>query len=280
MLVNNKNNPLVSIIIPTYNSENFIEPTIKSVLVQSYQNFEIIIIDDSSTDNTIRILTRLRKEDNRINYYKIPHSGRPSIPRNFGINKAKGDLIAFLDSDDLWIKEKLKNQVEIIKKQPEFIFLYSMSITFGKVNLLSPKYELLPLPFRAARSKKDLLKLGNTIPLSSTLIKTDILKEIGGFDEDPELQIEDYDLWIRLSEKGEFKFIPRIFVYYRIHDSQFSEDWETRKRRLEYLKVKRDLELPDYKFYRNKSFVLLLFRNIIHFKIFLFYKIIGFVKNV
>ena len=274
-----KKKPFVSVIIPTYNAERFVKEAINSVLNQTYQNFEIIVIDDSSTDNTKNILEELHKKENRILYYSIPHSGRPSIPRNYGIKKSTGDLIAFLDADDFWTKQKLQIQVDVFEDHPDLIFIYSMSITYGQVNLFSPNYELLPLPFRAAKNWTDLIQIGNTIPLSSILIRSNILKETGGFDEDPELQVEDYDLWIRLSDKGEFKFIPRILVYYRVHELQFSADWETKKRRLEYMGKKRDLTLPKYKYYRNKNFLIMFLRNIIHFKFYLLYKLVGYFEN-
>lgn len=263
--MNSNFNPLVSIIIPAYNSEKFIEQAIKSVQNQTYSNFEVIVIDDGSTDNTNSVVRSISEQDDRINCYKIEPSHRPSVPRNYGIRKAKGKFIAFLDSDDLWSKDKLQRQLKIFRQNPKIIFVYSMSITFGDVNLFSPFYELLPLPFRAARSRDDLIQIGNTIPLSSVIVKTDKLKTIGGFDEDPQLQVEDYDLWLRLSELGDFIFIPRIDTYYRIHSAQFSADWETRKKRLKYLAKKRGINLPDYKYYRKRNKLLLLFRNKIHF---------------
>jgi glycosyltransferase involved in cell wall biosynthesis len=273
--------PLVSVIIPTYNSSKYIEETINSVLNQSYQNFEIIVIDDSSTDKTISLLKILSESDSRISYYEIKHSGMPSTPRNYGINKAKGDLIAFLDSDDIWTENKLQEQLKYFQKFQDTIFVYSMSVTFGAVNFLSPNYEVLPLLFKAAKSKEDLKKKGNSITCSSVLVKSEALKKINGFDEDPKLKaVEDYDLWIRLSELGKFYFIPRIHVKYRVHKSQTSSSWEIKQNRLLYLAQKRNIELPKYKFYRNKGFVFRLVRNTIHFSTFVWIRLVSkFSKN-
>lgn len=271
--------PLISVIIPCFNSEKYIEDTLKSVLNQSYQNFEIIVVDDESTDNSYQIVKQMALNDNRIKNYKITHSGRPSVPRNFGIEKAAGSLIAFLDSDDLWTKEKLKYQLKYLENNPDISFVYSMSITFGDVNLFSERYELFPLPFRAARIKEDLILIGNTIPLSSVLIRKEVLEKAGGFDEDPEQKLEDYDMWLKLSETEKFHFISRIHVYYRIHTQQFSSDWENREKSLRYLAEKRKIKLPQYKFYRRKGFLLLIIRNLIHLKIFLIYKLIGYIEN-
>ncbi|MBT8385958.1 MAG: glycosyltransferase family 2 protein [Ignavibacteria bacterium] len=100
--MNNNFNPLVSVIIPAYNSEKFIGQAIESVQKQTYSNLEVIVIDDGSTDNTISVVRSISEQDDRINCYKIEPSHRPSVPRNYGIDKAKGKFIAFLDSDDLW----------------------------------------------------------------------------------------------------------------------------------------------------------------------------------
>lgn len=179
-----KNNPLVSVIIPAYNVEKFIGETLCSVLNQTYNNFEIIVVDDSSTDQTASVVNKFIQTDNRIKYFKIDHVGQPAIPRNFGISKANGELIAFLDSDDLWGKNKLAEQVLFLEKNPDLIFAYSMSVTFGDVNLFSPFYEVLPLLNKAAKTKEDFLRKGNSITCSSVLIKSEFLKKVNGFDED------------------------------------------------------------------------------------------------
>ena len=156
------------------------------------------------------------------------------------------------------------------------IFVYSMSVTFGDVNLLSPFYEVLPLLHKAAVTRGDLLSKGNSITCSSVLIKSEFLKKVNGFDEDPKLKaVEDYDLWLRLSELGKFGFIPRIHTYYRVHSSQSSSDWETKQKRLEYLSKKRNIVLPKYRFYRNKSFPIRIARNCIHFLTFLYVRFLS-----
>lgn len=262
---------LVSVIIPTFNSSKFIRETIESVLKQTYSNFEIIVVDDGSNDNTISILNELALQDNRISYFQIEHSGMPAVPRNFGIRKSQGDFVAFLDSDDLWVKNKLGKQIEEFEKHPDYIFLYSMSVTFGNVNIFSPHYEVLPLLHKYVKNKNELITIGNTITCSSVLIKKEALQKLNGFDEDEKLKaIEDYDLWIRLSELGVFGFIPRIQVFYRIHGNQSSADWQTKQNRVKYLAEKRNLNLPVYKYYRNKGSVFLFARNVVHYLNYLF----------
>lgn len=268
-------NPLVSVIITTFNVESYIEETIKSVINQTYTKFEIIVVDDSSNDKTLEMVERIARSEERIKYYKIEHAGRPSIPRNFGISKAAGELIAFLDGDDVWSKDKLIEQVTFIENHPEYILVYSMSITYG-VNLFSVQYEVLPLLYKAARSYDDLITKGNSITCSSVLIKKSLLEKAGGFDEDPQLAVEDYDLWIRLSRLGSFGFIPRIHVYYRIHKYQFSSDWETKQKRIDYLASKRGLTIRTYKYVRNRGFIFLFARNILHYSTYLWVRCLQF----
>ena len=110
---------LISIVIPTFNSSKYLSQTIETALNQTYKNTEIIIVDDNSTDNTIKIIKNYQKKNSKIKFYKIKNkkntgSGSGSKPRNIGIKKSKGKYIAFLDSDDLWDKNKLQRQMETI----------------------------------------------------------------------------------------------------------------------------------------------------------------------
>ncbi|MCH7827872.1 MAG: glycosyltransferase [Bacteroidetes bacterium] len=279
--MNNKNTPLISVVIPAFNSGKFIRETIESVLNQSCKDFEIIVVDDESTDNTVSILKDLSNKDKRINYYQIPHNGRPSVPRNYGVEKSNGEFVAFLDADDIWVKNKLEKQISEFEKHPDYILVYSMSVTFGDVNLFSPYYEVLPLLHKVCRTKKELINRGNSITCSTVLIKKECFQKVGGFDEDIKLKaVEDYDLWIRLSEIGQFGFVPRIHTYYRIHRKQFSSDWQTKQNRVKYLSDKHGWNLPEYKYYRNKGFLILLIRNIIHYLNFLSVKILERVENI
>ncbi len=273
------NPPLVSVIIPCYNSEKFISDTIRSVLNQSYHNFEIILIDDGSTDKTIKLIQGFAENDSRIKLFTTEHSGRPSVPRNFGVKKSRGEYLAFLDSDDLWTKEKLKYQLEVLVNNPQVSLVYSMCFTFGKASFFSQMSELLPLPLRAARNREDFIKIGNTIPLSSVMVRKQAFEDAGGFDEDPNDKLEDYGLWLEISKTNNFRFIPRIHVYYRIHENQFSADWESKEKSLKYLAQKKNLSLNIYKYYRRKGLLFLLVRNSIHYLTYITYKLIGYFEN-
>lgn len=255
--------PQISVIITTYNCAAFVENTIESAVNQTYRNKEIIIVDDGSDDSTRTQIEKLADKYKEFQCYFLEHTGSPAKVRNYGISKSKGNYIAFLDGDDVWVKNKLSIQVKKLAQNPGCVLAYSMSVTFGDVNYFSPYYEVLPLLHRAARTRDELVK-GNVITNSSVLVKADVLKESGWFDEDPLLKVEDYELWLRLGEKGNYLFIPRILVRYRIHGNQFSGNWTKKQENLQYLAKKKNIPIPPYSFYRNKNIFIRIIRNSLH----------------
>ena len=110
-------NALVSIITPSYNSAKFIAETIQSVQNQTYKNWEMIIVDDGSSDETESVVLSIIQNDNRIQFYKLTQNSGPAVARNTGIEKAKGNYIAFLDSDDLWKPQKLEKQLLFMEEE-------------------------------------------------------------------------------------------------------------------------------------------------------------------
>ena len=116
------NTELVSVIIPTYNSEMFIKRTVYSVLNQTYKNLEVILIDDCSQDNTRDVIKMISKYDNRIRYFFQEKNQGAAVARNIGIRKARGRYLSFLDSDDLWLPEKLYKQVQVLKAGHPFVY--------------------------------------------------------------------------------------------------------------------------------------------------------------
>ena len=122
--------PKVSIIMPTYNRDAYIRETIASILDQTYQNWELIIVDDGSDDNTKAIVEEI--DDNRIEFYTVEHMGSPNKIRGIGLEKAIGELIAFMDSDDLWAKQKLEKQVIALQQYPGAGFSLTGGYNFKK----------------------------------------------------------------------------------------------------------------------------------------------------
>lgn len=199
--------PLVSIITPTYNSSKFIIQTVQSVLNQTFDNFEHIIVDDCSTDNTWDILLELQKKDSRIKIERMRENSKAALTRNHGIKLAKGKYIAFLDSDDLWEPNKLEIQVQFMQNtQCAFSFSnYRMIDEDGKdLNRLVKCPKVI--------SYKDLLK-NTTIGCLTVMLDTEKL----GKPIMPNLQPEDTALWLKILRKGEKAYcIQEVLASYRI----------------------------------------------------------------
>jgi len=207
------NFPLVSVIVATYNRANFLCETIDSILCQTYKNFELIVVDDGSTDNTEEAVKLYI--DSRLKYIKTDNWGGPARPRNIGINESRGEYIAFCDDDDIWITNKLEKQVIAIDNS-KYGMVFSMQKQFGDLSIFSKDYGIGPLPFKVNTSAKNLLKT-NCIPFSSVMVEKLLLSEIGGFDERRSfIAIEDNDLWIRVSKKTKILFIDRVLVLHRV----------------------------------------------------------------
>ena len=213
------NKPLFSVIIPTYNSSKTITKTVFSVLNQNYQNFEIILVDDGSTDNTVSNVELI--SDSRIKIFKIKRSGGPAKPRNYGINKSKSNWICFLDSDDLWENNKLETLSKSIKKYNFDILCHNEYIQ--KSNKITiAKYG----PFKK-EFYKSLLIEGNSLSTSATMLsKKFLLKNNLKFNESYKfVSVEDYDLWMLFAKKiANFLFINNILSTYIIHDKGISQN--------------------------------------------------------
>ena len=192
----------VSIIIPTYNRAYLVGRAINSILNQTFQDFEIIVVDDGSTDNTEDVVKRLG--NGSINYIKHKENKGRSAARNSGIKAAKGEFIAFQDSDDEWLPEKLEKQIEAFKNVlPEIGGVYT-----GFWRIESNKKSYVPSN-KFAKKEGDIygaLLKENFIGIPVTLIKKECFKKVGLFDEKlPAL--EDWELWIRISKYYQFKYV-------------------------------------------------------------------------
>ncbi|MFC1498552.1 glycosyltransferase family 2 protein [Verrucomicrobiota bacterium] len=194
---------LVSVIIPTYNSAKFVEESVKSALNQTYTNKEVIVIDDGSTDNTKELLEKYK---NKIKYI-FKENGGPASARNLGIKESSGEFIAFLDSDDVWLSEKLSLQVKFMMDNVDVgvvacnrFFIWEDSDKCVKAN--SPWNKT-----HKANVFWELLR-GNFIALSSAVARRECFDNIGLFDESEELiGTEDYNMWLRLSRFYKFGFL-------------------------------------------------------------------------
>jgi glycosyltransferase involved in cell wall biosynthesis len=173
------NQPLVSVVIPTYNRANLIGETIQSVLDQTYNQWELIVVDDGSEDNTDRVIARYK--DDRIRYTYIAHTGKLGFVRNCGIRQAKGDFIAFLDSDDLWRPDKLYTQLLLSERYPKAAFFFSNGAQFGKGAINPPDHEDL---FFGNVFEKIVLEGKLCIYMPSFVFKREVLDKVGCLQED------------------------------------------------------------------------------------------------
>jgi len=208
---------LVSIIIPTYNREKWIKEAIQSVLSQTYSFYEVIVVDDGSSDNTREIVNSFKE---RVKYFFQQNCG-PSCARNKGIELSRGEWIAFLDSDDLWKKEKLEKQMEALKKEPRFKVCYTEEVWIRNGKFVNP---------RKRHKKYSGWIYLHCLPLciispSSVLIHRSVFEDVGKFD--PHLPVaEDYDLWLRISSRYPIKLIPEKLIIKRGgHKDQLSKKY-------------------------------------------------------
>ncbi|MFH1662242.1 MAG: glycosyltransferase family 2 protein [Candidatus Falkowbacteria bacterium] len=196
------NSPLVSVIIPTYNRAGLLKKSVGSVLSQTFKDFEIIIINDGSTDNTENVIKSFN--DSRIKYIKNKKNRGAGAARNIGIKIARGDYIAFQDSDDEWLPEKLKKQIEVFKSvSPSVGVVYSGYLLFKnnkKIYIPLKKYKK-----RSGNIHKELLS-GSFVGTSTMLVKKECFEKVGMFDENLDT-LEDWELAIRLSKDYRFKFL-------------------------------------------------------------------------
>lgn len=210
------NKDLVSIITPSYNSIYCIENTIQSVLNQTYSNWELIIVDDCSTDNSQFLIKKYCELEPRIKYYKtdVP-SGSPTLPRNIGIREAQGRFIAFLDSDDMWLPEKLEEQIVQFNGK-DIAIVYSNYEKINEAGVRSGRQVIAP----ALMSYRKILK-GNVIGCLTAVYDTFVVGKVY-FSESAS---EDFIMWLSILKKG---FIAKntntITALYRVKANSLSSN--------------------------------------------------------
>lgn len=223
--------PLVSVVIPCFNSSATIEQTIESVLAQSITDLEVIVCDDGSTDATAKLVDSISQRDPRVSFSAADENfGGPAVPRNRGIALSRGEWIAFLDSDDLWMEDKLKLQIAIASKIRADFICSGIEDFWGDLR----DDELLGRPLEedwetvTKRLAYRKLLLNNTIPTSTVLIKNHLLRKNGfQFIEDKSfIAVEDYELWLRILSFPDISAakISRPLVFYRRAETSISKN--------------------------------------------------------
>jgi glycosyltransferase involved in cell wall biosynthesis len=208
-----KKDPLVTVIIPAYNMSGVILNAIDSVKNQTYKNIELIIIDDGSYGNTSEVVSGYTS--NNVQLYR-QNNGGVSAARNKGISLSNGELIAFLDADDLWHPEKIRLQIEVQADEPD-VGMIACGYSVKDIESDSLLQTVVRSDKCCGNDISNCLSFYQIVPASASgvLIKADVLKESGGFDET--LQIaEDWDLWLRIAKVSKIKFVEQDLVVLRI----------------------------------------------------------------
>lgn len=214
--------PIISVIIPAYNVESTIAQTIDSVLKQTFNDFEVIVIDDGSTDRTVEIVRAIN--DPRISIFSYRNGGLP-VARNRGIGRAKGEYLAFLDADDLWTVDKLAKQHAALVANPEAGVAYSQTCYIDRQGKFL--YNCHPIAF-AGNVLEQLLLTNFLSNGSNPLIRRRAIEAVGEFD--PNLKSsEDWDYYLRLAAKYTFVVVPEYQILYRQGASNMSRNVETMK---------------------------------------------------
>jgi teichuronic acid biosynthesis glycosyltransferase TuaG len=195
----------ISVVIPTYNRAKLLSAAIQSVLAQTFPAHEILVCDDGSTDDSAKIVRAFNNP--KVIWVECGRNGRPSIPRNIGIQKSTGDYIAFLDSDDEWLPEKLAVQCDILQRG--FVACCTNAYRIGRGEVISY--------FGNDGGEIDFVKMlaGNSVICSSMLIRKETLMEVSLFPEQEEYKaIEDYALWLRLLTQITIQYVHQPLVNY------------------------------------------------------------------
>lgn len=212
------NPPLVSIVTPVYNAEDYLAETIESVLAQSFTGYELLLLDDGSTDKSIEIAERYAAQDDRIKSIRLDHGG--VVPAmNRGIEVARGPWIARIDADDLAAPDRLEKQLEAARRMPEVAVIGTYSYIIGESGKIVGQHQFGPT------SIEEFHELRETEPIylidSSVMYRRDVALEVGGYREES-LPAEDLDMWTRIADDHSIIVVPEPLTYYRIHGNSIS----------------------------------------------------------
>lgn len=250
--------PLFSVILPTYNHAHFLKNAIESVLDQVYTNFELLIIDNHSIDNTDQVIASF--SDQRIRTFKILNDGVIAASRNMGIIEAKGEWIAFLDSDDIWYSNKLFEVLKAIQSTSDVDVLCHNELFVNENSGRKIKQINGPITSSAYRT---LLIEGNRLSTSSTVISSKFLKNRKLFFRENKnlITVEDYDFWLLCAKnEAKFYFIDEILAEYRIHSSNASQINENYFNNLYFLIKDHCFNHQEFTIQKQKLYKLVCFR--------------------
>lgn len=206
--------PRVSVVIPTFNRAGLLVQAVNSALAQTFQNLEVIVADDGSDDGTCDLLARY---DQRVCVVQLDHSGLLGAVRNAALRRARGEYVAFLDSDDVWLPEKLERQVSLLDRDPAVGLVCSNARVIDENDNEMRQLYLRPEQGASGEVLAELVTV-NFVIVSSAIARRRLVERAGGFGEDSRLRgIEDYDLWLRLAAVSKFAYVAEPLLAYREH---------------------------------------------------------------
>ena len=209
--------PLITVVIPTYNRDRLILDAVGSVVAQTWPRWELIVVDDGSTERTASILAGL--DDPRIRVLRSPHSGLAAVARNRGLAQARGAYVAFLDSDDAWLPGKLEAQLDALSQSKQCRWSYTLFEHMDERGTFLPTLSGGPWPARSGWILEPLVR-GTILPVIPTVMaETALLRELGGFDERPDFR-EDFHLCARLAAASEAVAVDAPLTRIRHHDGR------------------------------------------------------------
>lgn len=209
--------PEVSVIIPTKNRAHYVSSAIQSVLDQTFGDFEIIVVDGASIDNTREVISKF--DDERICYIREKIDRGASASRNTGIRRSRGKFIAFLDDDDLWMPSKVEKQLQLISEKHSIGAVYTGTLRFNK----SGKIIRFQKPYLKGNIFPQILKKNYIGNCSRVMVRRECFDRTGLFDEKLSA-CEDWDMWIRLAKHYQFDYIIEPLVLYRVHEKGISSN--------------------------------------------------------
>lgn len=280
-MIRKNNFPVVSIIVTTFNRKDMLRTTIESILSQTFSQFELLIIDNFSNYDFINFINSFN--DSRIKSFQNNNNGIIAVNRNLGIRKSFGKYIAFCDDDDYWNEDKLLCQIKAFQNS-NTILVSSLALNFGtNTGFFSKNYGFL---YNKIKLDYKSLLISNPIILSSTLIKSEVLKKVGGFSEDENLiAVEDYDLYLRIFELGNFILIKKFLIFYRFHLGSVSKSGiDDKLRRQKLFKIRGIKNIfTDKKWIKRKhlknNIVFIFFNNLIQFFLINKIKFFGYIST-
>lgn len=213
--------PLVTVLMPTYNRADYLPEAIDSVLAQTYSNFELFVVDDGSTDNT-REVVEPYLQDARVRYFYKSNGGQSS-GRNFGFKHSNGEYICFLDSDNMWLPDKLENCITAALAHPEYGIIYGDNIAIDEHGEELHKVRMN----RHSGWITAKLLFDNFVTINTATLKRECYLAVDGLDESF-LRAPDYEFWLRLSTRYQFLYVPKYMALYRIMPDQISSDKDGR----------------------------------------------------